>query len=344
MKKSLKIVALSLLIGQLVNAQDVHFSQYFTSPLTLNPAMTGLVNKDFRAAGNYRTQWSSITNNPYETFSVSMDGSMFKNKFKNGDAMGVGLLFLNDKAGAGQLTNQTLGLSLAYHHAIGAKKNQYLSLGVQSYFVDRNIDFRKLVFGDQFDPVSGTASGATGEVFNTDNEGYTDFNTGVMYTGRVNENATIYAGAGFYHVTRPSFTFMNSENRVSPRYSVYFGGSVDITDYSVFYGSANYQQQGPQSEFILGGAAGFILNPHHDRDDEDQVFYLGAWYRFRDAIIPYAGFELKNMTIGLSFDATVSGLAQAAQNNGAMEISLIYNGLYPRSSPKRKYNFACPKF
>ncbi len=344
MMKSLKIAGLILCISQMVFAQDVHFSQYFTSPLTLNPAMTGLVNKDFRAAANYRTQWSSITDNPYETFTVSADGSLFKNKFKNGDAMGIGLMFLNDQAGAGQLTNQTLGVSLAYHHALGAQKDQYLSLGVQTYLVDRNIDFKKLIFGDQFDPVSGTASGTTSEVFNTDNEGYTDFNTGLMYTGRVNESTTLYGGVGFYHVTRPNFTFQNSENRIHSRYSVYFGGSVDINDYTVFYGSANYQQQGPQAEFMLGGAAGFIMNPHHDRDDEDQVFYIGAWYRFEDAIVPYAGLELKNMTVGFTYDATISGLAAATNNNGAMEVSLIYNGLYPRSTPKKSYNFACPKF
>ncbi len=344
MMKSLKIAAVLLGLSQVTSAQDVHFSQYFTSPLTLNPAMTGLVNKDFRVAGNYRTQWSSITNNPYETFTVSADGSMFKNTFKNGDAMGVGLMFLNDKAGAGQLSNQTLGFSLAYHHALGVQKDQYISLGVQTYFVDRNIDINKLIFGSQFDPVSGTTTGPSGETFNTDQEGYTDFNAGAMYTGRVNDHATIYGGVGFYHITNPSFSFLNGENRINSRYSIYFGGSVDITDYTVFYGSANFQNQGSQNEFLLGGAAGFVLNPNHDREDENQVFYLGAWYRYRDAIIPYAGLELKNITVGFSFDATVSGLAQATNNNGAMEVSLIYSGLYPKSAPKKKYNFACPKF
>ncbi len=328
----------------MINAQDVHFSQYFTSPLTLNPAMTGLVNKDFRIASNYRTQWGSITSNPYETFTVSADGSMFKNKFKNGDAMGVGIMFLNDKAGAGQLTNQTLGLSLAYHHALGAQKNQYLSIGLQTNLTDQFIDFRKLVFGDQWDPVSGSASGTTAENFNSDQEGYTDFNTGIMYTGNINDNATIYGGFGFYHITKPSYSFQNGANKLNHRYSVYFGGSVDITDYSVFYGSANYQRQGPQQEFLLGGAAGFIMNPHHDRDEENQVFYVGAWYRYKDALIPYVGLELKNFTVGFTYDATVSGLAQPTNNQGAYEISLIFNGMYPKSNPRQRYNFACPKF
>lgn len=344
MKKSIIMLLSALCCMNILQAQDVHFSQYFTSPLTLNPAMTGLVNKDYRIAANYRTQWGSITANPYETFTVSADGSVFKNKFKNGDAMGIGLMFLNDKAGAGQLTNQTLGLSLAYHHALGQQKNQYISLGVQTYLTDQSIDFRKLLFGDQFNPVTGNPDGTTGEVFNSDQEGYTDFNTGIMYTGAVSDNATIYGGLGFYHVTRPNFTFQNSANKVNHRYSLYFGGSVDITDYSVFYGSANFQKQGPQAEFVIGGAAGFILNPHHDYDDENHVFYLGLWYRYQDALIPYVGLELKDITVGFTFDATMSGLAQPTGNQGAYEISLIYNGKYPKSNPRQKYNFACPKF
>ncbi|MEC7159268.1 MAG: type IX secretion system membrane protein PorP/SprF, partial [Bacteroidota bacterium] len=36
------------------NSQDIHFSQYYASPLTLNPALTGLHGGDFRAVVNYR--------------------------------------------------------------------------------------------------------------------------------------------------------------------------------------------------------------------------------------------------------------------------------------------------
>lgn len=333
-----------LLVCANVSAQDVHFSQYFTSPLTLNPAMTGLVNKDFRVAANYRTQWSSITNNPYETFTFSVDGSLFKNKFNNGDAVGLGIIFLNDKAGAGQLTNQTMGLSLAYHHALGKDKNQHISLGFQAYAVNKFVDFRKLVFGDQFDPVSGTANGTTGETWTDNEEGYSDFNTGIMYTGRINDKTSIYGGLSAYHITQPNETFQGGANKIHSRYNAYLGSSFDLTDYTVAYVSGNIQRQGSQSEFILGGATGFILNPNHDYDDNDKVFYVGAWYRYNDAIIPYIGFELDALTFGLTYDATVSNLATPTNYQGAYEMSLIWNARYPKSDPKRRYDFSCPKF
>ena len=42
-------------------AQDIHFSQFYASPLTMNPAMTGMMDGTFRATAQYREQWSSLS-------------------------------------------------------------------------------------------------------------------------------------------------------------------------------------------------------------------------------------------------------------------------------------------
>ena len=55
-------------------------------------------------------------------------------------------------------------------------------------------------------------------------------------------------------------------------------------------------------------------------------FYLGSWYRYGDAIIPYVGFEWSKAQLGVSYDANLSGFSPATNGNGAMEISLIFNG------------------
>jgi hypothetical protein len=72
------LLALASLFTLQAGAQDVHFTQYFTSPLTLNPANTGLVNCDWRVAGNYRTQWGSVNATPYLTGTVSFDIATLK--------------------------------------------------------------------------------------------------------------------------------------------------------------------------------------------------------------------------------------------------------------------------
>src|ERR1700756_906529 len=101
MKRSLLGLSVAMMFAGAVHGQDVHFTQYFTSPLTLNPAMTGLVSEDLRFAANYRNQWSSVSANPYITGTVSYDMAMLKGKLPEGDALGIGILGLYDKSGTG---------------------------------------------------------------------------------------------------------------------------------------------------------------------------------------------------------------------------------------------------
>jgi len=85
-KKHIKL--LYLFAGMLcfagTRAQDLHFTQYFNSPLLVNPANTGFApDYDFRIGGNYRTQWASVAT-PYKTMSVWGDVQLFNHRFENG--------------------------------------------------------------------------------------------------------------------------------------------------------------------------------------------------------------------------------------------------------------------
>ena len=60
----MKKIVLLLLIGFSLlktTAQDPNFSQFYSSPLTLNPALTGKFNGVLRATGTYRNQWPEIS-------------------------------------------------------------------------------------------------------------------------------------------------------------------------------------------------------------------------------------------------------------------------------------------
>jgi hypothetical protein len=66
-------------------AQDLHFSQFFHSPLTTNPANTGFIPEgDYRLGVNYRDQWSSIMTVPYKTMSAFGDIQLFRDRLENG--------------------------------------------------------------------------------------------------------------------------------------------------------------------------------------------------------------------------------------------------------------------
>ena len=342
MKRILTLIGLAA--GLTAAAQDVHFTQYFTSPLTLNPANTGLVNCDWRVSGNYRDQWSAVNSTGYQTATISYDMAILRGKL-NGDGLGIGILGLYDKSGTGALRNTTTGLSIAYHKRLSNDeyKPRNLSIGVQGYLTQKSIDFNLLKFESQYDPTSGGTPYASGENFNSADVSYPDLNAGIMYSGYVSEKSNMYAGVSYYHITQPVETFLNGTHKIASRFTATLGGSLQMSDKMMLYASAMYMQQAKASNLILGAASGFIMNPNHEDDVANSVFYLGAWYRYRDAIAPYVGFEWAKAKIGLSYDINLSGFTTATKGNGGLEISLIYNGCIIRNE-QRTYNFACPRF
>jgi type IX secretion system PorP/SprF family membrane protein len=343
MKKA--ILALLGFVALTAQAQDVHFTQYFTSPLTLNPANTGLVTCDYRIATNYRSQWAAINQKPYTTVTGSYDMALLKGKL-GGDALGVGVMYMYDKSGTGALTNSTIGMSLAYHKAFGdpEDKPSVLSLGVQGYLVQKSIDFAKLTFEDQWTP-GGIIKPASQEKPSNRDLSYPDFNAGLMFTGYANERSTYYIGGSIYHLTRPveSFLLVNNSPKINQRISLSAGGNIQMNDNMMLLASMMFQKQGPASELLIGAATGFILNPAHDEFTTNTVLNMGAWYRLQDAICPYVSFNWGRNKLGFTYDVTLSGLSAANKSQGAMEVSYVYNGCIVRTETK-KYNFACPRF
>lgn len=330
-------------------AQDSHFTQYFASPLTLNPAHTGLTNGDYRFSAIARTQWYTVTNNPYTGGALSYDMPILKGKLPEGDAAGFGLQVLYDKAGSGALQNITSTLSLAYHKALGVEKNHRISVGVQGSLVSKSIRFDNLIFGNEIDfgRPEVYLKGTSGEGLANADLTYPDFNAGILYSGQVTENTMLYGGVSYYHLTRPEEKFTSMANNVSTkinsRYTAYVGGAMNLNSHTVAYLSTMYQQQGKAWEYLIGGAVGFILNPYNDEDTKNTTFYLGAWYRYNDAIAPYVGFEWSKWQLGFTYDVNVSKFQQATGGQGAVELSATYNGVIDKIVRKR-YNFACPKF
>ena len=76
MKQLLTLIFIFIIIQ--LNAQDGHFSQFYASPMSLNPALTGLSNYKLKATAQYREQWRSVTV-PY----VSMQGGV-EGRFNQG--------------------------------------------------------------------------------------------------------------------------------------------------------------------------------------------------------------------------------------------------------------------
>ncbi len=338
MKKALLLLTIVLYAFSPVKAQDPHFTQFFASPLTLNPAFTGYFSGDLRLAGNYRSQWRSIAS-PYITGTLSADFGILKNKISYTDTWGVGILALYDKTGGGALNSNYVALSTAYHKGLDMEGNHTLGLGVQAAFVNKRVDQSKLIFEQQIGDNGYDPSLPSGENITNVSISYMDYNVGLLYSGLVGESSNIYAGVSYYHFTQPTETFMNNDNnRLSYRYTVHGGGSFPVNGSNRIHFSAHYMRQNQATETTFGAAYGFLLN---DMPDAPTTFYIGSWYRLKDAINPYVGMEFGSFKVGLSYDLNVSTLKPASNYRGGMEISVIY---ITTKNDKSKYKTLCPKF
>ncbi|ASZ10801.1 PorP/SprF family type IX secretion system membrane protein [Chitinophaga pendula] len=338
MKKALLVLAILFYLNPL-RAQDPHFSQFFASPLTLNPAFTGLFSGDYRISGNYRSQWRSIAS-PYVTGTLAADFGILKNAISYTDIWGVGIMAMYDRSGAGALTSNYIAFSTAYHKGLDPEGNHTLAIGLQGAFVQKRVDMSKLIFENQIDNNGFNPSIPSNEVLVNPKISYFDPNVGILYNGLVGEASNIYAGASYYHVTQPTETFMGqNNNRLSYRWTIHGGGSFPVgSNGNRIHASALYMKQSTASETSLGAAYGFLLN---GMSDDPTVFYIGSWFRLKDAVNPYIGLEFKGFQFGLSYDTNVSTLKPASNYRGGMEISVIY---IRQRNENSKYKTLCPKF
>ncbi|MEN9548614.1 MAG: hypothetical protein RIR12_1205 [Bacteroidota bacterium] len=341
MKKLLLIVGIAFVAVGNVKAQDIHFSQFFTSPLTLNPALTGKFDGQFRAAGNYRNQWPTIYD-AFVTKSASIDFGVMKNRIPEIDQMGVGVLGFTDRAGDGVLVTNSAGLSLAYHKGLDEDGFHSIGVGFQGSYTNKRLDVSRVTFADQLTPLGFT--GTTSEVFNNKqiNVGYADINAGILYNGSTNGYNNFYIGASMYHINRPKESFQGTNFLLSPRTTLQAGAKIPLgSTYNYFHFASIYSIQAGAKDIVMGGSVEYNVN--HSEDDPTNI-YLGAWTRFNnvnDAIIPYIGLEFKGLRIGYSYDVNISQLNKASNMQGGNEISLIY--IKKPSDPNAK-KLNCPKF
>mgnify|MGYP002651395711 CR=1 FL=1 len=337
MKKIISTLIVCVLFASVCQAQDPNFSQFFASPLTLNPAMTGKFDGVYRIAGNYRNQWPTI-NNAYTTATISADFGILKNRISELDQFGVGFMGFTDRAGDGALTNNYAAFSVAYHKGLDENGYHQLGAGFQGVYLSKRLDVTRVVFPDQLTPFGFT--GITQESFSNQQVklSYFDMNAGVFYNGTTNGYNNFYIGASMYHINRPKETFQQGNFLLSARTTIQAGGRIPVGSYNYLHLSANHSMQAKANNTIVGGA--FSKNLNNDEENPTNL-YLGAWYRLKDAIIPYIGLEFGEWHFGATYDVNSSSLKPASNSRGGVEISLIYIKK-PVDPNAKKLN--CPKF
>ena len=309
-------------IGGTVAAQDIHFSQFYNAPLLLNPALTGKINGSFRAGVIYRNQWFGAINGrtAFSTPMVSVDVPI---RLKNGDVVGVGGYVVNDRSSGGLLNRIQVVVSGAYHKGFGKENKHALSLGFQAGFNQRRLDRAGINFstmlGDNFtfDP-----SKPNQENFGESNTNF-DVSTGLGWSSKVTEKFYFSVGVSAFNLITPYNTFNTDGEDNMRRITGTLSADIRLAKKFSIMPSIIYQNQAKAQETNLGLAGAIDLS-------KDFVLFTGAYYRVKDAVIPYVGADYKGFRLGLSYDINASSLnrIETSSNVGAVELSLIYVGRY----------------
>lgn len=334
---------LVLVFSATAYAQDIHFSQYSASPLTLNPALTANINGVFRAALNYRNQWFTIpTQNsiaPFQTYQFSFDAPILREKLGN-DGFGFGGMFYADKAGDGALTTFCGMASVAYHKAVDRYGRARVSLGIQAGVVSKQIKINNLIFESQLDNFGWNSSLFNGES-NFTNKGilYPDVNVGALWSHAPKDLFRYYLGFAANHVSRPKESFLeDSRNRLGIRYNVHAGMEIFTnSDYSFSISPTFlFMLQSNAQQYNFGVGLNYWVN-------DDVAVFGGGWYRVKDAVIFNVGVEFYDVRVGLSYDVNHSNLRTATRAQGGLEASLIY--VFKKERPRSiQYEKYCPNF
>ncbi|NOT73717.1 MAG: type IX secretion system membrane protein PorP/SprF [Cyclobacteriaceae bacterium] len=327
------LLGILMLVAAGAFAQDPQFSQYYQSPLYLNPGFTGVTPQQ-RATFNHRIQWPNLPQ-AFSTFAASYD--IWVDELKSG----FGILATTDKMGSAGW--RTTNVNLLYSYKLRINDKIIFSPGLSFGYGINGLDRSKLRLGDGIEFANGESVDPA--LYKLGNQQYFDFSSGFLVYSKV-----LWFGAAFAHMNQPNLSILNNETRLSTKITLHAGARLTLMNglrtssrMSYLTPSFIYQSQGGISQLNIG------LNYHID------PVFVGFWYRGKpfektstntiqqDAIILQLGMYLDKMTIGYSYDFNTSPLSTSS--GGAHELSIMYEfSAKPihRGVKKRNRLIPCP--
>ncbi len=317
------VIFILLLTTLSVNGQDIHYSQYFNCPLSLNPAETGNFEGDWRGIANYRNQWNSL-GIPYNTLAASYDQQLNINKMN----FSPGFYVISDNSDNAILLVNSVYASLSYHQAY---KMNYFSLGIQLGAVFKRLDFSKLTFANQFEenPEANFNPAIPPTDLGKDNVTYLDFNIGAEWTRKI-KNFEPEVGISFFHLNQPNESFYyQSIAHVPVRKTFYAALKTELNQSTYIKPGIMLFSIGGSNDMMIGSQIGWTIqdNTLNVSEVSGGVYYRNGIVNSTDAIMAMIGTQIHNLNISVSYDINISPANSFTNRQGAFEISLIYKNI-----------------
>ncbi|MES2512997.1 MAG: PorP/SprF family type IX secretion system membrane protein [Bacteroidota bacterium] len=329
MKKLIISYCILLLWTVSIKAQDFHLSMYDAGPLFLNPAMTGLVDANFRIHAQYRNQWRSVAFKPYNTALISLDAPKGK--------WGFGGQIMNMRAGVGNYNVLQALFSVSYAVPLDKNKNNNLSFGIQAGAMQKTIEAGLYTFNNQYNTADGgyfDKSLASGETYSRQSFIREQVNAGVLfYNSKQQARLNPFLGYSIFNLTNPKETFYATSNKLPFRHYVHGGVRINVTELFYVLPKVLIMMQKNALEQLYSVDMGYFF--------KEQEFYVlaGVNYRSQDAAVFYIGARKNNYIAKIGYDANTSSLKDVSKTRGAFEISFTY---MPKKSNKKDIRH-CPR-
>lgn len=332
MRKILKLsvtLALCFFASVSANAQmDKHFSMFNASQVYLNPATAGFSQQQLQLFTNFRSQWLTVTQEPYRTITASVDWRMLDpDATKEKNFMGAGVNFYNDRAGVSQFTTNVITFPISYSLQVG--ESDHLSFGLQPAFYQRTINGENLTWDNQWTGTEFNQGLDNNELLLNQNLNISRFDmaAGVYWSKKIKENSRINVGLAGHHLTKQRVNILNDDSKLWRKMTLHAEGDFQTSNSNVQIKPALLGfVQGPNKALTFGTAFRFAFKPQsqHTGYFNNMHFTLGSYLRVNDAIIATAQLEMHTLAFGASYDLNVSRLNIASKGVGAMEFFIRY--------------------
>ena len=332
MRNTLLYLLCLLFVGSL-QGQDLHYSQFYNSPINTNPGKTGIFNGDKRVALSYKSQWRSVPV-PWTTFSGSFDRKLYP-KYNDGHFFSAGVLFNYDVQGELADINLT-NINLAGSWTKVINEQNLFTIGAMIGYATRGFDSRSLTWDSQWNGVEFDQNLSSNEVFDTERVSFVENALGLNYRWQRDKRTKLDLGVGAFHVIEPGVAFNSDDGTTLPRRISLTGvASFQVTEKFDIQIDGLAQFQGEYREAIIAGLGKFHVNQNRGKELE---FHVGVGYRTK-SIFPVVAVQHRQMYVAMNYDVDLTDFGNTTRDRNPTSFEVHFN--YIITDVKRKVK-VCP--
>ncbi|MEM9829882.1 MAG: PorP/SprF family type IX secretion system membrane protein [Bacteroidota bacterium] len=326
-------------IPYFTTAQQFPLSQYYVSPINLNPALAGSSTQPLIIA-QHRSQWNTSANSyPVSIASAIYPISqLYSPRVQTG---GLGAALIRESTGMqGWLTHTEIQLAGAYNLPLDFRQKHVISLGISTSYLQRNLNVDNIRWGSQYDATAGYNPGIDPSVrLIRDRRGYMSAEAGIVWSYNSFKNILMspwqwMSGLTISNMNRPDISFTDQAQSL-PIAFTWHGGASYSKYYWKIHPQAMVMWQGANYHLNVGAYGQYQIRKTRP-NQANTILIGGLWYRWGDAIAVSGGVLHQNLQFSLSADFARSPSPGYRSAGAAWEAAIVFTVPSKKSTHHRR--------